>query len=73
MRAIHLFAGAGGSLLLGDILGWTHLAAAETDPWCRAVLALRWPQLEEIHGKVEEADWTRYAGRCELEIGRAHV
>lgn len=39
MRALHLFAGAGGSVLAGRMLGWESVGAVELDPFCCAVLA----------------------------------
>lgn len=38
MRALHLFAGAGGSVLAGRLLGWESVGAVEIDPFCCAVL-----------------------------------
>ena len=38
MRELHLFAGAGGGILGGMMLGHTPVAAVEIDPYCRAVL-----------------------------------
>lgn len=43
MRALHLFAGAGGSVLAGRLLGWGSVGAVEIDPFCCAVL--------EAHGE----------------------
>lgn len=41
MRALHLFAGAGGSVLAGRLLGWESAGAVELDPYCCAVLEAR--------------------------------
>jgi len=41
MRALHLFAGAGGSVLAGRMLGWTSVGCVEIDPFCAAVLEER--------------------------------
>lgn len=41
MRALHLFAGAGGSLLAGRLMGWESVGAVEWDPFCRRVLRAR--------------------------------
>lgn len=68
MQALHFFAGAGGSLLAGDLLGWKHVVAAETDPFCRAVLAARWPGCELL-GDVATEPWERFAG-VDLVVGR---
>jgi len=41
MREMHLFAGAGGGILGGLLLGHTPVCAVEIDPYCRKVLAQR--------------------------------
>jgi hypothetical protein len=38
MRVLHLFAGAGGSVLAGRMLGWESVGAVELDPYCCKVL-----------------------------------
>lgn len=65
MRAVHLFAGGGGSLLAGDLLGWQHLAAAEMEPFAAGALAYRYPEVS-VYGRVEKAPWELYAGRCDV-------
>ena len=61
LHTLDLFAGAGGSLLAGALLGWKAVAAVEIDPFCRAVLAHRWPNLE-LHDDVRTFPAERYAG-----------
>ncbi len=41
MRELHLFAGAGGGILGGMLLGHTCIGAVEIDPYCRKVLQAR--------------------------------
>lgn len=41
MRELALFAGAGGGILGGRMLGWQTVCAVEIDPYCQAVLCQR--------------------------------
>ncbi len=41
MRELALFAGAGGGILGGRLLGWRTVCAVELDPYCRRVLLAR--------------------------------
>jgi site-specific DNA-cytosine methylase len=41
MRELALFAGAGGGILGGQLLGWRTVCAVEIDPFCREVLRAR--------------------------------
>ena len=41
MNELALFAGVGGGILGGRLLGWTTVAACEIDPYCRRVLLQR--------------------------------
>ena len=41
MRELALFAGAGGGILGGKLLGWRTVCAVEIDPYCRSVLLAR--------------------------------
>jgi DNA (cytosine-5)-methyltransferase 1 len=41
MRELALFAGAGGGILGGHLLGWRTVCAVEIDPYCRRVLLAR--------------------------------
>lgn len=65
MTTLDLFAGAGGSLLAGSMLGWQAVAAVEIDPFCRAVLAHRWPTIE-MHDDVRTFPAERYAGTIDI-------
>lgn len=63
MRELHLFAGIGGGVLGGMILGHTPVGLVERDDFCRRVLAHRFPGVP-IHDDV-----TTYTGR----LGAADV
>ena len=41
MNELALFAGAGGGILGGKLLGWTTVCAVEIEPYCRRVLMQR--------------------------------
>ena len=41
MNELALFAGAGGGILVGKILGWKTVCAVEWEPYCQAVLLAR--------------------------------
>lgn len=41
MRELALFAGAGGGILGGKLLGWRTVCAVEIDTYCRSVLLAR--------------------------------
>lgn len=41
MRELALFAGAGGGILGGRLLGWRTVCAVEIDPFCRSILLSR--------------------------------
>jgi len=41
MRELALFAGAGGGILGGILLGWRTVCAVEIDPFCRSILLAR--------------------------------
>ena len=63
MRELHLFAGIGGGILGGQLLGHRCIGAVEKDEFCQQVLASRFPHLP-VHPDV-----TRYRGtRHEADI-----
>jgi len=74
MREMHLFAGAGGGILAGLMLGHTPVCAVEIDDYCRRVLRARqadgWlPAEMEIHDDVTTFDGKAWQGRVDLVAG----
>lgn len=73
MRELHLFAGAGGGILGGILLGHTPVCAVEIDPYCRKVLEARqadgclpaFPILED----VRKFDGTAWRGKVDVVCG----
>lgn len=61
---LHLFAGAGGSHLAGEVLGWRSAGSVEIDPYCRAVLRLHNPS-EIIHDDIRTFTATHLAGKLD--------
>lgn len=68
MRDLSLFAGAGGGILAGEILGWNTTHAVEIDPFARKVLALRWPDLQ-ISEDVREFNGKALRGQFDVVSG----
>lgn len=74
MRELHLFAGAGGGILGGMLLGHRPVCAVEIDPYCRRVLRARQeegilPAEMEIHDDVTKFDGTAWRGRVDVVAG----
>lgn len=55
MRELHLFAGIGGGILGGLLLGHQPVGAVERDEFCRRVLRRRFPKLP-IHDDIQTFD-----------------
>lgn len=68
MRELHLFAGIGGGILAGEMLGHTAIGAVENNPFCQQVLRKHWPDLP-IHGDIRTFDGAALRGRCDLVCG----
>lgn len=51
MRVLHLFAGAGGSHLAGELLGWKSAGSVELNPHARAVIRRHYPN-ERMHDDI---------------------
>lgn len=68
MNSLHLFAGIGGGIIGDLILGHRPIAAVEIDPFCRQVLAERFPWLQ-IHGDVHTFDGRPYRGVVDIVAG----
>ena len=61
MRVLHLFAGAGGSHLTGELLGWESVGSVEIDPYCQRLLRQHYPN-EVIHGDIRTFQANHLAG-----------
>ena len=73
MRELHLFAGVGGGILAGDLLGHTTVCAVEVDPYCQSVLRARQADgsLPEfpIHSDIESFDPAPWRGQVDVVCG----
>lgn len=73
MRELHLFAGIGGGILGGMLLGHRCVGAVEIDPYCRRVLEARQRDgiLEPfpIHDDIKTFDGTAWRGRVDVVCG----
>jgi DNA (cytosine-5)-methyltransferase 1 len=73
MRELHLFAGAGGGILGGMLLGHTPVCAVEIDAYCRKVLAARqadgWLPEFPIYEDVRQFDGRPWRGRVDVVAG----
>lgn len=73
MKEMHLFAGAGGGILGGMLLGHTPVCAVEIEPFCQAVLKQRQADgiLPEfpIFSDIKEFDGTPWRGRVDVIAG----
>lgn len=73
MRELALFAGAGGGILGGKLLGWSTVCAVEIDSYCRSVLLARQRDgmLDPfpIWDDVRTFDGTRWRGHVDVVSG----
>ena len=73
MRELHLFAGAGGGILGGMLLGHTPVCAVEIDAYCRKVLEARqddgWLPRFPIYEDVRQFDGRSWRGRVDVVAG----
>ena len=73
LRELHLFAGAGGGILGGMLLGHTPVCAVELDAYCRKVLAARqadgWLPEFPIYEDVREFDGKPWRGKVDVVAG----
>jgi len=73
LNELHLFAGAGGGILGGMLLGHTCVCAVEIEPYCQEVLLQRQrdgilPRFP-IWGDIQTFDGTPYRGRVDIIAG----
>lgn len=73
MREMHLFAGAGGGILGGMLLGHTPVCAVEIEPFCQEVLRQRQrdgilPEFP-IYSDIKEFDGTPWRGKVDVVAG----
>jgi site-specific DNA-cytosine methylase len=73
MRELHLFAGAGGGILGGLLLGHTTVCAVEIEPYCRQILKQRQadgilPSFP-IYGDIREFDASEWRGKVDAVCG----
>lgn len=73
MNELHLFAGAGGGILGGILLGHRCIGAVEIDPYCRAVLAARQADGSlptfPVFSDIRTFDARPYRGRADVVAG----
>ncbi len=73
MYELHLFAGAGGGVLAGMLLGHRCIGAVEIDPYCRGVLAARQADgtlpTFPVFTDVRTFDARPYRGRADIVAG----
>ena len=73
VRELHLFAGAGGGILGGMLLGHVPVCAVEIDAYCRKVLAARqadgWLPEFPIYEDVRKFDGKPWRGRVDVVAG----
>jgi DNA (cytosine-5)-methyltransferase 1 len=73
VNELHLFAGAGGGILAGQLLGHRCIGAVEIDPYCRAVLAARQADgtlpAFPVFTDIRTFDARPYRGRADIVAG----
>lgn len=73
MNELHLFAGAGGGILAGQLLGHRCIGAVEVDPYCQRVLFARQcdgslPEFP-VFGDIKRFDARPFRGRADIVAG----
>jgi len=73
MNEMHLFAGAGGGILAGLLLGHTPVCAVEIEPYCQKVLRARQADRSlpkfPIYGDIKQFDATPWKGVVDIVAG----
>jgi site-specific DNA-cytosine methylase len=67
MRALHLFAGGGGSTLAGMLMGWSSVGCVEIEPAFRRMLRARGERL--VGSDVARFDGRRFHGAVDIVVG----
>lgn len=67
LRALHLFAGAGGSVIAGRMLGWESAGAVELDPFCCRVLERHGERV--LHQDITTFDARPLRGKVDVVVG----
>lgn len=68
MNELHLFAGIGGGVLAGELLGHTPIGAVEINPYCRRVLRRHYPNLP-IHDDIKTFKPWHLRGHVDIVAG----
>ena len=73
IQEFHLFAGIGGGIYGGEILGHKCCAGVEIDPYCQKVLKQRqqdgWMNKFPIFGDIKQLDGSQYIGKFDILCG----
>lgn len=73
IQEFHLFAGIGGGIYGGEILGHECCAGVEIDPYCQKVLRQRqqdgWMNKFPIYGDIKKLDGYQYIGQFDILCG----
>lgn len=68
MNELHLFAGIGGGILAGELLGHRPVCAVENNLFCQKVLRQHWPNLP-IYGDIRSFAAANWRGRVDVVAG----
>lgn len=68
MRYISLFSGIEAASCAWESFGWEPVAFAEIEPFPKAVLANRYPNVPDL-GDITKIDWNPYVGSADIVVG----